>query len=104
MTPQGKADKEFEIIAWMNKHGYDRKASKDIAPIIVKYLDEVVKNNFIQSDVKPRFQKILEEELIWLNNMEIDISEIESYDIDSETRRWLKVKVQDRKEYIRSAF
>lgn len=44
MTPAEKADKEMEVIAWMNKKGYDRKASKDIAPIIVTYLDEVVKN------------------------------------------------------------
>lgn len=33
-----KADKEMEIIAWMNKQGYDRRASKDVAPIIVEYL------------------------------------------------------------------
>lgn len=35
MTP---ADKEIEIMRWMIKEGYDRKASKDIAPIILKYL------------------------------------------------------------------
>lgn len=44
MTTAEKADKEMEVIAWMNKKGYDRKASKDIAPIIVKYLEEVEKN------------------------------------------------------------
>ena len=34
------ADKEIEIATWMRKKGYDRRASKDIAPIIVEYLRE----------------------------------------------------------------
>jgi hypothetical protein len=34
------ADKEIEVAKWMNKKGYDRRASKDIAPIIVEYLRE----------------------------------------------------------------
>ena len=35
---KGDADKELEIINWMTKQGYDRKASQQVAPIIVKYL------------------------------------------------------------------
>lgn len=54
MTPAAKAAKEKEILTWMHKEGYDRRASSAIAPIIVKYLDEVVKNNFIQSDVNEK--------------------------------------------------
>jgi len=34
------ADKEIEVAKWMNKKGYDRRASKDVAPIIVEYLRE----------------------------------------------------------------
>jgi hypothetical protein len=51
MTPEEKADKEFEVIAWMNKKGYDRRASKEVAPIIVNYLQDVVNKNFIKPDV-----------------------------------------------------
>lgn len=43
MTPTEKATKENEILTWMHKEGYDRRTSSAIAPIIVKYLDEVVK-------------------------------------------------------------
>lgn len=35
-----KADKEIEIISWMTKQGYDRRAAKDVAPIIVQYLEQ----------------------------------------------------------------
>ena len=51
MTPTEKADKEMEVIAWMNKKGYDRRASKEVAPIIVTYLEEVVKNISSKQDV-----------------------------------------------------
>jgi len=34
------ADKEIEVAKWMQKKGYDRRASKDVAPIIVEYLRE----------------------------------------------------------------
>lgn len=51
MTPEEKADKEMEVFTWMNKQGYDRRASKEIAPIIVKYLQDVVNKNFIKPDV-----------------------------------------------------
>jgi len=44
MTPSEKAAKEIEVIGWMSRQGYDRRASKDIAPIIVNYMEEVVKN------------------------------------------------------------
>jgi len=39
MTPQEKVNKEIEVLTWMKKQGYDRKASQQIAPIIVKYLE-----------------------------------------------------------------
>ena len=38
MTMEETAAKEIEVAGWMNKKGYDRRASKDVAPIIVKYL------------------------------------------------------------------
>ena len=34
------AEKEIEVARWMSKKGYDRRASKDVAPIIVEYLSE----------------------------------------------------------------
>ncbi len=34
------AKQEVEAFTWMKKQGYDRRASKDIAPILVKYLTE----------------------------------------------------------------
>lgn len=35
-----KTAEEHDVFEWMQQKGYDRKASKDIAPIIVKYLEE----------------------------------------------------------------
>lgn len=40
MTPQEFAEKEIKAFEWMKKRGYDRRASKDIAPILVQYLKE----------------------------------------------------------------
>lgn len=42
MNNSEKAAKEVQIFEWLKKQGYDRRASKDIAPIIVKYLDKQV--------------------------------------------------------------
>jgi hypothetical protein len=39
-TENKEAVKELEVFEWMKKRGYDRRASKDIAPIIVKYLSQ----------------------------------------------------------------
>lgn len=66
MTPAERADKEMEVIAWMNKKGYDRRASKEIAPIIVTYLDEVVKNISSKQVVSCRYSVSLvyEKEII----------------------------------------
>lgn len=33
-----KADKQVEVIEWMAKKGYDRKAAQEVAPIVVDYL------------------------------------------------------------------
>ena len=43
MTDQEKADKELQVFQWMKNRGYDRRASKDIAPIIVEYLNDQFK-------------------------------------------------------------
>jgi len=44
MNKQEQAQKEIDVFSWMKKQGYDRKASKDISIIIVKYLkDQLVK-------------------------------------------------------------
>ena len=51
MNEQEKAAKEIEIFGWLNKQGYDRRASKDIAPIIVRYLETEVNKNFVLADV-----------------------------------------------------
>lgn len=40
MTEQEKALEEVEAFKWMTSKGYDRKASKDIAQILVKYKEE----------------------------------------------------------------
>ena len=40
MTEQEKALEEVESFKWMTSKGYDRKASKDIAQILVKYKEE----------------------------------------------------------------
>lgn len=48
-----KSDKEIEIIAWMHKHGYDRKASKDIAPIIADYLRQHSANTPVSGSLPP---------------------------------------------------
>jgi len=37
MTKQEIAEKELEAYKWMVKQGYDRKASKEIHTILVKY-------------------------------------------------------------------
>ena len=41
MTKEEIVKKELDVFEWMNKQGYDRRASKDVAPIIVKYLDSL---------------------------------------------------------------
>lgn len=51
MTPQEKAAKEVEVFDWLKKQGYDRRASKDIAPIIVRYLEKEVNKNFVLAGV-----------------------------------------------------
>lgn len=38
MTKSEIAKKELEIMDWMKAHGYDRKAWKEVAPIILSYL------------------------------------------------------------------
>lgn len=54
MTNQEVAEQEIEAFKWMTKKGYDRKASKDISQILVKYLNEqlilhgVTKRNWFQ--------------------------------------------------------
>lgn len=40
MTKEEIALKEQEAYEWMKSKGYDRRACKDIAPILVKYLYE----------------------------------------------------------------
>jgi hypothetical protein len=40
MTKAEIAEQEIEAFTWMKKQGYDRRASKDISPILVKYLNE----------------------------------------------------------------
>lgn len=37
-----KADRDLEIIQWMHKKGYDRRASQEVSGIIAKYLDDKV--------------------------------------------------------------
>jgi hypothetical protein len=34
------AEKEIEVAKWMQKKGYDRRAYKEVAPMIVEYLTE----------------------------------------------------------------
>jgi hypothetical protein len=40
MTKEEKALKEVEAYQWMKSKGYDRRACKDVAPILVSYLSE----------------------------------------------------------------
>lgn len=40
LKQMNKADKELEVMKWMQKQGYDRRATQEIAPIIVKYLEQ----------------------------------------------------------------
>ena len=60
MTPQEKATKEIEVFGWMNKKGYDRRASKDVAPIIVRYLEENQLNNLLKPDVRRRSELLID--------------------------------------------
>ncbi len=45
MTQQEQATKVLEVISWMQKSGYDRKASQEIAVIIAKYLSETTEKS-----------------------------------------------------------
>ena len=38
------SEKVMEVISWMTKTGYDRKASQQIAPIIVQYIEQHTTN------------------------------------------------------------
>lgn len=38
-------DKISHALTWMHKQGYDRKASQQVAPIIVKYIESTQKEN-----------------------------------------------------------
>jgi hypothetical protein len=40
MDKQKIAEQEIEAFQWMKKKGYDRKACKDISPLLVKYHNE----------------------------------------------------------------
>lgn len=57
MTEQGKAQEEIEAFKWMTSKGYDRKASKDIAQILVKYKEEQLRLHVVgwQSEQLPDF-------------------------------------------------
>lgn len=54
MTKQEIAEKEIEAFKWMKSKGYDRRACKDIAPILVKYSIEQLSI----PRVMPRFSEI----------------------------------------------
>ena len=42
MDKENLAKKEFEVAEWMHKKGYDRRATKEVSPIIAKYFAEQV--------------------------------------------------------------
>lgn len=69
MTKEQIADKEIEIVGWMTKKGYDRKASKEIAPIIVQYLQSQVKPLNIDN-VSPRSFGMVR----WYDNTDDDVA------------------------------
>ena len=40
LKEKARAEKEIEAFQWMKGKGYDRKACKDLSPILVQYFAE----------------------------------------------------------------
>lgn len=63
MTPE-RADKEIEVAGWLIKRGYGRRASKEIAPIVVEYLcAQSQEQKFSLEDIKKQFEIYKKKEL-----------------------------------------
>jgi len=56
------AEKERQAFLWMIKKGYDRRAAKDISPILVKYQTEQLR---ICAVVQPSAEKVCANSCDW---------------------------------------
>ena len=74
-----KADKIIEVSKWMSKQGYDRRFTKDVAPVIVDFISVDILNDFadVVSSFEPTDDNIYEAYNWFTNNGSRNMSESE---------------------------